>query len=422
MKSFNNFVLEYRTKKAVEKIEDEQDLTFSDVKGKDAEDVSGGVWAVEEPTDDEVAKGIDRDTLNKNKKRILMHLKSNKPFFVQGEAGWGKTSIITKLAHECGRSVITVYLDKAEATDLGGIPVPAKSKRGASYSEYLMPGWAKIMWDNPKKQFLLFFDEMNQAAPDVMNALMPIVLKNEVCGKKFKNFVVGAAGNFESENEGGITELSGPLKSRFGGVITWESGDWEDAFKYLHKKWDDKVSSKFLDMVKEYAPDLFKNPRDVESFIIETVNSLKSTGDADIFDADDYYEQLSAIAKDDLGQRADEKLKKIAEGMYKFVNNVVEDEKKPRRANKTELSPEFLNTMKTAIKNGYIVGADGQKYGVSKQNINKLPEYVAAEEMEDLPAEMFDRAVRKFEQDGLTFKYDTDADFKKAGLKDPEED
>ncbi len=129
MKSFNNFVLEYRTKKAVEKIEDEQDLTFSDVKGKEADDVSGGVWAVEEPTDDEVAKGVDRDTLNKNKKRILMHLKSNKPFFVQGEAGWGKTSIITKLAHECGRSVITVYLDKAEATDLGGIPVPAESKR-----------------------------------------------------------------------------------------------------------------------------------------------------------------------------------------------------------------------------------------------------------------------------------------------------
>ena len=36
------------------------------------------------------------------------------------------------------------------------------------------------MKNHPDKQFLLFFDEMNQAADDVMNALMPIVLRNVV--------------------------------------------------------------------------------------------------------------------------------------------------------------------------------------------------------------------------------------------------
>ena len=113
------------------------------------------------------------------------------PFFIQGEAGWGKTSIITGLAKSLGKTVITVYLDKAEATDLGGIPVPAKSKRGADYVKHLLPEWAKLIYDNPKTNFLLFFDEMNQAAPDVMNALMPIVLKTEICGIKFKQSFVG---------------------------------------------------------------------------------------------------------------------------------------------------------------------------------------------------------------------------------------
>ena len=42
---------------------------------------------------------------------------------------------------------------------------------------------------------------MNQAQPCVMNALMPIVLKNVICNVQFDNFMVGAAGNFEDENE-----------------------------------------------------------------------------------------------------------------------------------------------------------------------------------------------------------------------------
>lgn len=412
-----SLINEYRTKgSGNKKAEDRPTPDLDDIKGQDEdENGSEGMYSVEAPTEDDIAKGIDKATLNKNKKRILMRLKANKPFFIQGEAGWGKTSIITSLAKAVGRTVITVYLDKAEATDLGGIPVPSKSKKGADYVKHLLPEWAKIIYDNPKTNFLLFFDEMNQAAPDVMNALMPIVLKTEVCGIKFNNFVVGAAGNFESEN-GAVNELSGPLLSRFGGVITWESGDWKDAFAHLHKKWDDKLSKKFLDFFESAAPSLFKNPRDVESFILETVSELKAAGDVDYFDADDYLDQLKDIAKDDLSRSEEETIKKLAEQMFKFVNNVVdEEEKDPKGRKNREMVPEnVIEYLAKGMKAGYIE-QDGRKYGISRENILKIDEW-------DFPREMLERTINKIEADGVKFKYEKDEEWKKAGYEDPNAD
>lgn len=412
-----SLINEYRTKGSVnKKTEDRPTPKLDDIKGQDEEENgSEGMYSVDAPTEDEIVRGIDKETLNKNKKRILMRLKANKPFFIQGEAGWGKTSIITSLAKSLGKTVITVYLDKAEATDLGGIPVPAKSKRGADYVKHLLPEWAKLIYDNPKTNFLLFFDEMNQAAPDVMNALMPIVLKTEICGIKFNNFVVGAAGNFESENSA-VSELSGPLLSRFGGIITWESGDWKDAFAHLHKKWDDKLSKKFLDFFESAAPSLFKNPRDVESFILETVSELKAAGDVDYFDADDYLDQLKDIAKKDLSRSEEETMKKLAEQMFKFVNNIVdEEEKDPKGRKNREMVPQnVIDYIANGMKKGYIE-QDGRKYGISRENILKIEEW-------DFPREMLERTINKIEADGVTFKYQKDAEWEKAGYEDPNAD
>ena len=393
---------------------------IDDVRGKDEEDNgSNGVYSVDAPTDDQITQGIDKETLTKNKKRILMRLKADKPFFIQGEAGWGKTSIITDIANRLGMTVITVFLDKCEAVDLGGIPVPTKSSKGADSVKHLMPEWASMMYDNPKTKFLLFFDEMNQAAPDVMNALMPIVLKTEICGKKFHNFVVGAAGNFEHENSA-VSELSAPLKSRFGGIITWESGNWEDAFKHLRKKWKDKISNKFFDQLEDAAGELFKNPRDVESFIIESVAKLKEAGDADFFDTDDYYDQLKDIAKDDLTRTGEQKLKSLAETMHKFVNNIMDDDEPESgsRKNREMVPDDVVELLKMGMKNGFILDPEDNttKYGISRENILKI------EGWDFDNREMLERTINKLEEDGVKFKYEKDEEWKKAGFKDPNED
>ena len=76
------------------------------------------------------------------------------------------------------------------------------------------------------------------------------------------------------------------------------------------------------------------------------------------------------------------------------------------------------------MKQGYIVdNEDPQKtkYGVSRENAPILfcdEEYTE----EPMPNEILQRLINKFEADGITFKYEKNADWKRAGLKDPTED
>lgn len=429
MKSLNEFVFEANkaVDEKVKKSIDKKSAEAEKKEGKPAEDNgTNGLWAIDEPTDDDIMEPIDKASLNKNMKRLLMKFKSKEPFFVVGEAGWGKTSIIKKLAKKHGRTIITVYLDKAVATDLGGIPVPVKGKDGNAELQMALPQWAAYMKNHSDTQFLLFFDEMNQAAPDVMNALMPIVLENVICGFKYKNFMVGAAGNFEHEN-GAVNELSGPLKSRFKPIITWETGgdtEWKQAFDYMHKNWDEKLSKTLIDKFEDNAA-LFQNPREVEHKILKFIYELKQDGDFDMFDADDYLDRLEGLAKEELSRTQKGELEQLAEAIHEFLNSKEETGGRKKRGADIEMVDDVTkNQIRNAMKTGFIAQReDGKtvKYGISRENIGDI---FCDEEYNENPinAEMLERIISKFETDGIKFKYETNEDWKKAGLKDPAED
>ena len=399
--------------------------------GKDAKrNGTGGKFAIDEPTDNDAFEPLSKDQLNKNMKRLLMKFKADEPFFIMGEAGWGKTSIIKSMAKRFGRTVITVYLDKCEATDLGGIPVPREDKRGNAYVDSAMPAWAQYMLEHDDKQFLLFFDEMNQADGAVMNALMPIVLETEVCGVKFDNFIVGAAGNFDHENDA-VNELSGPLKSRFKPIIVWETGgdaEWKQAFDFMHKEWDSKLGEdgpEYINLLYENR-DLFQNPREVEHKILKWCSKMIATDDKDLFDIEDYYDRLEGLAKEDLNRTQEDKLKKLAETTYNLVNELPLVAGKSRSKGKDMISEEMKTQIKKAMRNGYMTNegtSDKRKYGISRENIHQV--FCDPDMMQDGEAvnrEMLDRYINKLEADGIKFKYETDAEWKKAGLSDPFED
>lgn len=421
---------EARTKKeeALDKSVEKKSAEAEKKEGKPADNNgTKGLWAIDEPQDDDAVEPLEKDKLNKNMKRLLLKFKSKEPFFIVGEAGWGKTTIIKNLAKRFKRSVITVYLDKAVATDLGGIPVPVKGKDGQAEQQMALPQWAAYMKNNPDKQFLLFFDEMNQAAPDVMNALMPIVLENEICGFKYDNFMVGAAGNFEHEN-GAVNELSGPLKSRFKPIIIWETGgdaEWKQAFDYMHKKWDEKLSKSLIDKFEESAS-LFENPREVEHKILKFIHELKQDGDYDMFDADDYLDRLEGLAKEELTRTQKGELEQLAEAIHEFLNAKEEEPsgRKKRGADIEMVDDTTKNQIRNAMKTGFIAQRENGKtvkYGISRENIGNI---FCDEEYNENPinAEMLERIISKFETDGIKFKYEKDEDWKKAGLKDPSED
>ena len=402
-------------------------------KGKDAEkNGSHGAWAVEPPYDDGAVTKLTKEDMNKNLKRLKMKFDAEEPFFIQGEAGWGKTSIIKDMAKRHKRHVITVYLDKAVATDLGGIPVPVEGEKGQAKIVNAMPDWAAYMLEHQDQKFLLFFDEMNQAAPDVMNALMPIVLENVICNIKYDNFMVGAAGNYENEN-GAVNELSGPLKSRFKPIIIWETGDdasWKQAFTYMHKNWDDKLSKELINDFEE-AASTFENPREIEHKILKFIEKIKKSEDKDMYDVEDYLDRLEGLAKDDLTRTQEDNLKKLAEKIHAFVNGKEEKEESGRsggRKGNDMIDDSIKAQIKEAMKYGYLrQEEDGKmvKYGISRENINQIfcDDFDGDGcNTEPINAEMLDRLINKFEADGVKFKYETNDEWKKAGLKDPLED
>lgn len=426
MRNLYNYVFDEPRKKTI----NEANVNPERIVGKDAKkNGTGGKFAIDEPTDNDVVEPLSKDQLNKNMKRLLMKFKADEPFFIMGEAGWGKTSIIKSMAKRFGRTVITVYLDKCEATDLGGIPVPREDKRGNAYVDSAMPAWAQYMLEHDDQQFLLFFDEMNQADGAVMNALMPIVLETEVCGVKFDNFIVGAAGNFDHENDA-VNELSGPLKSRFKPIIVWETGgdaEWKQAFDFMHKEWDSKLGEDgpaYIDLLHENR-DLFQNPREVEHKILKWCSKMINTDDKDLFDVEDYLDRLEGLTKEDLNRTQEDKLKKLAEATYNLVNGLSISPERKRSKGKEMMDETLKNTIKKAMRNGFMTNgpdsSDKRKYGISKEN---APLVFCDPEMTENACnrEMFDRYINKLEADGLKFKYDTDAEWKDAGLVDPFED
>ena len=426
MRNLYNYVFDEPRKKTI----NEANVNPERIVGKDAKkNGTGGKFAIDEPTDNDVVEPLSKDQLNKNMKRLLMKFKADEPFFIMGEAGWGKTSIIKSMAKRFGRTVITVYLDKCEATDLGGIPVPREDKRGNAYVDSAMPAWAQYMLEHDDKQFLLFFDEMNQADGAVMNALMPIVLETEVCGVKFDNFIVGAAGNFDHENDA-VNELSGPLKSRFKPIIVWETGgdaEWKQAFDFMHKEWDSKLGEdgpEYINLLYENR-DLFQNPREVEHKILKWCSKMVDTDDKDLFDVDDYLDRLEGLAKEDLNRTQEDKLKKLAEATYNLVNGRSLSPERKRSKGKEMMDETLKNTIKKAMRNGFMTNgpdsSDKRKYGISKEN---APLVFCDPEMTENACnrEMFDRYINKLEADGLKFKYETDDEWRDAGLVDPFED
>lgn len=402
------------------------------INGKDASrNGTGGKTGFNEPTDNDASSEfLPKDQWDNNMKRLNLKFKAEDDFFIIGKAGWGKTSIIKSFAKKYGYEVITQYLDKCEATDLGGIPIAGEDKKtGKARRVTLMPEWAQYMKDHPEQNFLLFFDEMNQAAPDVMNALMPIVLEHEICNEKFDNFFVGAAGNFEDENEA-VSELNGPLKSRFKPLIEWESNTtktWESAINYMHREWDDIVSKELIDEIAKVV-NVFENPREVEQKFIKRYVARFIEKGLEFDDVEEVADHLHRLIADydELSRTQKTAIDKLAELTYETVKNGGKPASKGGASGRSGKGRDMIddnikNILKKMMQNGYItVTEDGKAvtYGISKENIS----VDFFDDETGMNSEMLRRLIDKFEQDGVKWKFQKNSEWQAKGYKDPTED
>ena len=147
------------------------------------------------------------------RKSLLRCFKNQRPVFLWGPPGIGKSEIVAGITEELGGYMIDLRLGQCEPTDIRGIPFFNKEKN--------VMDWAPPI-DLPDEELasqypvvVLFLDELNSAPPAVQSAAYQLILNRRV-GKYVlpKNVVMVAAGNRESDK--GVTfRMPTPLANRF---------------------------------------------------------------------------------------------------------------------------------------------------------------------------------------------------------------
>lgn len=167
-------------------------------------------------------------TPNKAKKSIQRAFAKQRPLFMWGPPGIGKSDIIHQIGKYMDAHVIDVRLSLWEPTDIKGIPYYAANDN-------------KMVWAAPAelpdekmasehKNIILFLDEMNSAAPAVQAAAYQLILNRRVGQYKLPdNVLIVAAGNRDSDK--GVTyRMPAPLANRF--VHLELAVDFDDWFQW----------------------------------------------------------------------------------------------------------------------------------------------------------------------------------------------
>jgi len=178
------------------------------------------------------------------------HFEQKKPIMIWGAPGIGKTDIVKQLADRLGVPVILIDLSRMDPLDIGGLPVPAKTKTAEGeemdvFTSAIADVWPRSNGENGKGG-IIFFDEFNNSSERTMNASHNLLLGSSIGKYKLPSqWVIFAAGNRHSDNPR-VTSLSTPVSNRLAHVnlIT----DVEE-----FEKW--ATSEKGIDKAKEIEED-----------------------------------------------------------------------------------------------------------------------------------------------------------------------
>jgi len=146
---------------------------------------------------------------NEAKHAIRKAIKKQRPIFMWGPPGIGKSDVVKQLGQEQGREVIDVRLSLWDPTDIKGIPYYNVANNTMSWAP------PSELPTDPDSTAILFLDELNSAAPATQAAAYQLILNRRVGTYVLpKGVAIVAAGNREGDK--GVTyRMPAPLANRF---------------------------------------------------------------------------------------------------------------------------------------------------------------------------------------------------------------
>lgn len=102
-----------------------------------------------------------------------------------GPHGIGKTEIVKQFVAETGNFIKIINLGNQDVGDLVGLPDFSLDDEGnKETTTFMIPQWIKDLdnfaIDNPDKYAIIFFDEVNRARRDVLQAIFSLVLEKRI--------------------------------------------------------------------------------------------------------------------------------------------------------------------------------------------------------------------------------------------------
>jgi hypothetical protein len=146
---------------------------------------------------------------------IKFCIKAGRNVYIEGPAGVGKTELVAQVTAELGGKLFTTRLAQVEPADLVGFPMPEKV--GNDYIMTFSRPTNIPPADDTDQLYIWFFDELNRANKQAINAVMQATDSCRKVGahKLPKNTVVIGAGNPANDDAYDTSMLDAAANNRY---------------------------------------------------------------------------------------------------------------------------------------------------------------------------------------------------------------
>lgn len=186
------------------------------------------------------------------------------PLFISNP-GLGKSRIITDFAEEKGVKIVELITSQMSPFEISGICIPAHETQKMVYYNF-------DRLDDLKDGDILFFDELLNGNPTVLNACLTVLeQRTMISGKKLPNIMICAAANPQ-----GMVPLTPQIKERFVWYeLAFDAKMW---IEYMIKKYDITydIGTKLANLInrESFQNKNFNTPRSLDKAVNMIIHDI----------------------------------------------------------------------------------------------------------------------------------------------------